>query len=1164
MAVAGVAHANILAEPNLGTGLAEDDPMGSAIQVASGGSQTFAIRQDGTVQAWGRNTNGQLALGDTTDRLAPANVASITTARRFALGTAFGVVLLANGSVQTWGDNTYGQLGLGDTAQRTSPATVTLPAAALQVFAGDHHAGAILADGTVYMWGRNDSGQLGDGTTTQRLTPVPVASLLGARSLALGGAHSMAIAANGTVWAWGENGSGQLGLGDTVDRNAPTQIAGLTGSRQVSAGGAHSGAIEENGTGWMWGENADGQVGDGTTTDRTSPTSVSSLDNSRQLSLGTAHSTAIANDGSAYAWGRNITGELGLGDLAAHPTPTTVTSVGAVRWISASSVSTTFVEVDGDLLVSGGSGGEVGDGTAVLRLVPAMSDFRWGYGFVILGAGNYSSMGVRSDGTLWTWGNNANGELGLGNTTDRTTPTQVTFPGGLRVRNASIGWKHAIAMDEAGEVWTWGDNVAGGVGNGTTTDAHSPVKITLPGGRRARQVIAGGDMTFVQCTDGTVYSWGRNTYGNLAIGSTTQQTSPTLVPALVNARQITTGMGYFGHAITSTGDLVGWGINSGSMVGPVGDGTTTNRTSPVPVALTKPRYAVDGGYAASAVSSTGQFYIWGENTNHAIGNNSTVDQTSPLNHPVVNGPRHVATGARQSIVVAATGETRLWGANDAGQQGQGNTTDRPTPWINPAYVNVRQAAAGGFHSLVLQQNGTMMATGDGAQGQLGRGSTADSTSLITVTATPAPPDTQPPVPWPTYGGVGTATSTTAIDWTAYQAYDETALHAVPYSIDTGVASWQAGRTLTTSGLTVNTQYSRTMRARDAALNITTGTATAWTWTGVPGSPSATPSWDLTDGNRALLTWTAPAGGVSAYVVRSSLDSYAAALDTTTSLTSTITALPANTAITFRICGVNGGGVETPAAGCTSASITTPPAAPTAVAIASVTDTSFSVSWTAPAGATSQEVTTYSNAACTVPVDTDTSSSPFAQSGLSRDRIYRVTVRAFSASSGVWGAPSACIAPPGIARTALTVSAPASLDLGSGAPGAALTGTSTVTVDSYAATAFDLQASMSAPPTSGANTVPDTTSGTLGTPGAWSGTGFGFTISSAPGLPGKWGAGANFAPMPSSATTIYSRTGMTANTANTTSVDIGYRLVAASTQAVGAYSTTITYVAVATT
>ena len=247
--------------------------------VAAGGGHTVALKNDGTVWAWGNNDFGQIGNGTTVNRvLTPAQVAGLTGVAAIAAGGRHTVAVKNDGTVWAWGNNDSGQLGDGTTVNRLTPVQVAGISGVSALAAGGRHTVAVKNDGTVWAWGLNEVGQLGDGTTTSRLTPVQVAGLTGMVAVVAGGGHTVALKNNGTAWAWGANYFGQLGDGliptlarllgitgddTTINRLAPVQVAGLTGVAALVAGVNHTIATRSDGTVWSWGASYSGQLGDG-------------------------------------------------------------------------------------------------------------------------------------------------------------------------------------------------------------------------------------------------------------------------------------------------------------------------------------------------------------------------------------------------------------------------------------------------------------------------------------------------------------------------------------------------------------------------------------------------------------------------------------------------------------------------------------------------------------------------------------------------------------------------------------------------------------------------------------------------------------------------------------------------------------------------------------
>ncbi|MGW1116336.1 RCC1 domain-containing protein [Streptomyces tanashiensis] len=378
------------------------------------------------------------------------------------------------GTALTWGNNAGGQLGDGSTAGSSSVpgracgnAICTTPLGkAVQVAGGDDHSIALLEDGSVVAWGANLSGQLGDGTNTARTTPVkvcavgetaPCASFLkGVVAVAAGDVHSLALLTDGTVVSWGNNGFGQLGEGSAVNHETtPVRVCAVGGTApctsylsnvtSIAGGYQHSLALLSDGHVRSWGLNDTGQLGDGTTDFRISPVAVGSLSDVVSIAAGTTHSVASRSDGSAFTWG---SGEaLGDGSGALATNPVQVCAIGQVAPCGA--------------FLSG------------VRSV---------------GAGAYHSLAARSDGTAVAWGYNADGQLGVGDTFNRSVPVQVCAPGGctgvLTGVTAVAGGPnglHSLALRSDGSVRAWGANDQGQLGDGTRTDRHTPIRVCALG-----------------------------------------------------------------------------------------------------------------------------------------------------------------------------------------------------------------------------------------------------------------------------------------------------------------------------------------------------------------------------------------------------------------------------------------------------------------------------------------------------------------------------------------------------------------------------------------------------------------------------------------------------------------------------------------------------------
>jgi alpha-tubulin suppressor-like RCC1 family protein len=363
-------------------------------QVSAGGFQTIARRADGKLYAWGQNNWGQLGDTSNTQRTTPVvvnNGAATTAWRQVAVGDQFAVGIRAGtgstattgGTLWSWGLNTNGQLGQGDQTNRSTPTQIGKETTWVSVSAGKNHVLALKADGTLWAWGRNSEGQLGDTTVLARSAPVKVGGTDKTNTatwtaFSAGGTHSLGIQKDGTLWTWGDNTSGQLGNAttSTTPVSTPAKIGTAT-YNSVSAGANHSMAIATNNTLWGWGANGSGQLGNNAGTGTVSaPRQISTDADWTIVSAGGLHTLAIRNGGTLWAWGANADGQLG-----------------------------------------DGSGGD-----DVVSPVQVGSDRTW----VSVSAGASHSAALKADNTLWTWGLNADGQLGNGRTV--TSPIPVNIP----------------------------------------------------------------------------------------------------------------------------------------------------------------------------------------------------------------------------------------------------------------------------------------------------------------------------------------------------------------------------------------------------------------------------------------------------------------------------------------------------------------------------------------------------------------------------------------------------------------------------------------------------------------------------------------------------------------------------------------------------------------
>jgi alpha-tubulin suppressor-like RCC1 family protein len=259
-------------------------------QVACSVTASFAVKTNGSLWSWGQNTNGILGIGTTTptSRSSPAQVGSLTNWKSVSGGgqnsPGHCVAIKTDGTLWAWGKNSDGELGLADTVHRSSPVQVGSLTTWKDVACGDGHTIALQTNGTLWAWGRNGSqGQLGLGVLGHRSSPVQVGSLTSWYSIGVGQNYSFGIRTDGTLWAWGSGGNGRLGDGTITDKSSPVQIGTLTNWKKVVGADQHSLALKTDGTLWAWGQSTSGQTGLNSISNVSSPVQVGTLTNWRSV-----------------------------------------------------------------------------------------------------------------------------------------------------------------------------------------------------------------------------------------------------------------------------------------------------------------------------------------------------------------------------------------------------------------------------------------------------------------------------------------------------------------------------------------------------------------------------------------------------------------------------------------------------------------------------------------------------------------------------------------------------------------------------------------------------------------------------------------------------------------------------------------------------------------
>jgi alpha-tubulin suppressor-like RCC1 family protein len=446
-----------------------------------------------------------------------------------------------------------------------------------------------------------------------------------------------ALSTNDTVWSslnpryyvWGQANTSATSWTDMATTNISQRFYKVQRilSSPVAAGSLHSLAVRPDGTLWAWGDNRSGRIGDGITGGtRTIPEPIGTpqcdggMSNVVATAGGADYSLAVDVNGTVWTWGANDSGQLGNGSASpSHsPLPSSIVGVSNV---------------------------------------------------VAVAAGSYHARVLRADGTVWAWGNNADGELGVAGLVSGQTnsPVQSMLP--TQIVAIAAGDSHSVALDKHGAVWTWGAGGSGRLGNGNTTNLTVPTLLTNFSNVMA--IAAGYDHTVALTTNQTMLAWGNNDSGQLGDGSTMTRLTPVPVSGLSNV--VATAAGYrFTLAATSNGNVYAWGDNS---YGQLGTNGVSSLSTPQIVrgisnavlvgasaALDISQDVISGHSLAVTVDQgTRQYWAWGHNISGEVGNRTTTDQYAPaMLHfcPVCDGC--IQLGTNGAFVAPCTGSLRLF------------------------------------------------------------------------------------------------------------------------------------------------------------------------------------------------------------------------------------------------------------------------------------------------------------------------------------------------------------------------------------------------------------------------------------------------------------------------------------------------------------------------
>ncbi|MCA8838190.1 MAG: hypothetical protein K8963_10110, partial [Proteobacteria bacterium] len=675
------------------------EPLRLVTQVSLGASYTCAVASDGKLNCWGKNSNGELGLGDANSRNIPFRIGEDADWSTLSTGDNHTCAIKSSGQLYCWGDNNSGQLGIGGSQNNelNAPTQVGSDTDWSTLSTGDNHTCAIKSSGQLYCWGSNNSGQLGIGNSqnNELNAPTQIGRDTDWSTLSTGGHHTCAIKSSGQLYCWGDNSFDQLGIGDSDSArlNSPTQVGGRTDWIAVSAGGGHSCAVNNAGRLLCWGSNIDGQLGIDNSNRQNnrfnSPAPVGSDTDWFTISTGLIHTCAIKTNGELHCWGSNSSHQLGRdNNFGFNTMPPT----------------------------------QVG------------SDTDWS----TISTGLDHTCATKNTGGLYCWGSTTAGALGLGNDFNRfsrSTPTLVSSAPppptvapnltSVDLADSATPARFNAGVFGAGRIIppvvfanTGADVRAGGCTIDTAAGSSD-----LPAGLRLSPVVQNNSVT-CQITGIPTAAAAMAEYTIAAvnaIGADTTAATVSLAVAVVSPlvaditalQKFIAGIEAEDIVLTNTGLDVRAG---GCAVEPA-----------LPAGLNAVVYE-DSGLMTCAVTGTPQF--WSARRSYTIVATATGGEIDSAIVDIEVAPEpllqiaQIGLGGSHSCAVSGDGKLNCWGYNRDGQLGLGDSMNRSIPFRVGMDADWSAVSAGnedGEYTCAIKTNGELYCWGRDYSGQLGIG-----------------------------------------------------------------------------------------------------------------------------------------------------------------------------------------------------------------------------------------------------------------------------------------------------------------------------------------------------------------------------------------------------------------------------------------------------------
>jgi len=705
------------------------------VDASCGYFHSVVVNDRGVVYTSGLDMSGQRGWGQTATDSVPKVVSELRGIRitNVTAGAHHSIAVSDSGEVWVFGKNEDGQLGLVPRhGEQQTPCRLQFPNSEriVQAAAGEKHSIFLTNEGIVYGVGNNYFGQVGveegqSHTLEHQLRQVPLPVRKDGRTrpvvfVACGACHTVLVTDIGEVYSFGQGIHGQLGIGRTAKHlRTPTLVPGLSKHRiiQAACGSAHTAVLAASGDVFTFGEGSYGALGLGTEASQLLPRRITALPvPAVRIACGLYHTMLISAERQVWVFGRNDHGQLGCGDTRFRYTPEMLPYFSEKRLISIASHGTHSLAIsDTGVLYSWGNNAHGQLGLVTSQIVPLVPPpFIPGERFSTISCGVNFTVGVTLDGHVYSWGKNEFGKLGLGHTRDRYEPQPVTSLEGVHISSVSAGLHHAIALSDNGRVYGWGCGLYGQHGLGRCVDCLVPEPLTGGGldTRRVIHIASGFAHAAAVTAEGQVWVWGRIDAGHA------RSTPAHVVSGPPRARSVACGASSIAILIADE-EVYTWSSRTAFKDeelrvrgGPGGGGE--GRAPPSSVvdvpASPSPAAAMSNVPSSSSPSSSEAVtrrYIF-----------------KPVQELMQKRIVSIECGPQFFLALTDKGEVYTWGSSTTGQLGHGDhvaVAEIPRLVQGLQGKHIVQASTSAYITALLTDKGSMYVFGSGLLGGLGLG-----------------------------------------------------------------------------------------------------------------------------------------------------------------------------------------------------------------------------------------------------------------------------------------------------------------------------------------------------------------------------------------------------------------------------------------------------------